>query len=272
MSSPTQQKLVDTKVAKGIADLDADLIKAVLGMSSLGLSPSSMIDYCDKVVSGDALPPVAAFVAPKPLTIQAYSFLSDKDVCVKKYGMSLADAAETLELLKVDPEAARTAVQKAVDKHMAARGSPKPVRVTLIGVPGVKGAVAASGDGGLRELTALMRSHQSVVGLYKFVAAETGGPGPDHYSVHLGGNLVAVGQSKAVAEKAARLVRVLGRRHQVLVKHVRMFLPGSRDLKPASVIPPEVYDGTLPPGAPLPVDQVPSGSTVGKASPSDKGK
>jgi len=244
-----------------ISSVDQGVVEAILRLSSLGLKAPAISDYCQSVSGGDT--PVAGLTGgPKPLVIQAYSFLSDKSICVGKFGMELPDAAAALELIKRDPEEGKRAVQQAVAAHQSRKGSPKPVVVTLEGLPSGKGGPKTSGDGGKGELSELMRRHQALAGAYKFAARDHGPNGPDKFVVFLGGNLAVVGQNKAVATKAAALVRVLGRKHQVLVKYVRLHVPG-RSLLSADKIPDEVYLGIIAPDESPPPDEKSGGSKAG---------
>jgi hypothetical protein len=264
MSTIANPKLVSKENATTIAGLEEDLISVVLRLSSLGLKPPAIVDYCQRVADGSptGAPPVGG--GPKPLVIQAYSFLSDHSICVSKYGMSVAAAAELLQTLRTDPDTAVTEIHRVVTDNLLARGSPRPVTVNLVGMPGAPGVQTVSGnDGGKSELSDLMRRHQALVGGYKFQPQELGAPGPERFVVFLGGNLAVVGQNKAVAEKAAKLIRVLGRHHPVLAKYVRLRIDG-KSLRGADKIPTGVYDGILSPDSEPPVDQNRTESTVGR--------
>ncbi|AVZ65986.1 hypothetical protein [Penicillium digitatum polymycoviruses 1] len=261
MSSPTAPRLVSVEKAKLIADLDQSVVDVILRLSSLGVKPDGIIDYCNRVALDEPAPAVVAGGA-KPLVIQAYSFLSDKSICVDKFGMELSAAAAALETLKRDPEEGRRIVHKAVADHQAKRGSPKPIVVNLAGLPSSRGGPKTGGDGGKAELSELMRRNQALAGAYAFVAEEHGPPGPERFRVLLGGNLAVVGQNKACAVKAAALVRILGRRHQTLVKYVRGYIPG-KALLPSDKIPPLIYDGIIAPDEKPPSDESKGQSTVG---------
>lgn len=262
MSNPAVPKLVSKDIAELISDLSVEVVVAILRLSSFGFNPDQILQYCEKVKDGEELGSLPTAGSPKPLVIQAYSFLSDTSICVKKFGMELSTAAATLELIKTDPEGAVATVREVVGAYLQKQGSTKPVVVTLNGMPSSKGGPSISGDGGKAELAALMKRYQTAAGSYKFEAVQQGPVGPEHYMVRLGGNLVTVGQNKVVAVKAAALVRVLGRKHPVLVKYVRLYAPG-RSLAAADKIKDSVYDGTLAPDDKLPEDETPSGSKIG---------
>jgi len=263
MSAPIIPSLISKDNAQAVVDLDQAVIDAVLRLSSLGLKPDSITDYCQKIVDGE-VPSVAAVTpGPKPLTIQAYSFLSDTSICVDKYGMNLTEAAEALKILKSNPEEGKALVVNAVNAHQQAKNSPKPVVVTLAGLPSSRGGPKTGGDGGKSELAELMRRNQAIAGQYEFKAIEYGPDGPERFMVQLGGNIAVVGQNKAVAQKAASLVRVLGRRHQVLVKYVRLFVPG-KPLASSSKIPESAFNGVIAPDEPFPPNSTGNnGSTTG---------
>lgn len=261
MSTPSVPRLVSKDNAKAVAELDQSVVDVILRLSSLGVKPTGIIEYCGHVADDESVPVIVPGGA-KPLTIQAYSFLSDKSVCVDKFGMDLAAAAEALEVLKRDPEEGRKIVHKAVSDYQAKRGSPKPIVVTLTGLPSSKGGPKTGGDGGKAELSELMRRHQALAGAYKFVAEEHGPPGPERFRILLGGNLAVVGQNKACAVKAAALIRILGRRHQTLVKYVRLYVPG-KALAPSDKIPSTVYDGIIAPDEKPPTDEEKGSSKVG---------
>jgi len=262
MSAPIIPSLVSKDNAQAVVELDQTVIDAILRLSSLGLKPGSITDYCQKIVDGEAPSVNAVAPGPKALTIQAYSFLSDTSICVDKYGMGLSEAAEALKVLKRDPERGRELVVAAVNAHQMAKNSPKPVVVTLAGLPSSKGGPKTGGDGGKSELAELMRRNQAIAGQYSFTAVEHGPDGPERFMVLLGGNLAVVGQNKAVATKAAALVRVLGRRHQVLVKYVRLYVPG-RALAPSSKIPDTTFNGVIAPDETAPANSAGNGSTTG---------
>jgi len=259
MSTPIIPKLVSKNNAQLIVDLDQEVINAILRLASLGLKPEGVVDYCQKVVDGETPAVASATGGAKPLTIQAYSFLSDKSICVDKYGMDLAEASDALRTLKRDPEKGRQIVFKAVSDHQLAKNSPKPITVSLAGLPTDRANSGSGGDGGKAELSELMRRNQAIAGQYKFDAEENGPDGPERFRVILGGNLAVVGQNKAVALKAAALVRVLGRRHQVLVKYVRLHVP-NKPLAPSTKIPESVYNGVIAP------DEVPPSASNGNSA------
>nr|WEW73486.1 PAS-rich protein [Cladosporium cladosporioides polymycovirus 2] len=263
MSAPVIPSLISKDNAQAVVELDQAVIDAVLRLSSLGLKPDGITDYCQKIVDGD-IPSVSAVApGPKALTIQAYSFLSDTSICVDKYGMSLTEAAEALKVLRTNPEEGRALVVAAVNAHQQAKNSPKPVVVTLSGLPSSKGGPKTGGDGGKSELAELMRRNQAIAGQYKFKAKEYGPDGPERFMVTLGGNIAVVGQNKDVAQKAASLVRVLGRRHQVLVKYVRLYVPG-KPLASSSKIPDAAFNGVIAPDeAEPPNSNGNNGSTAG---------
>jgi len=263
MSAPIIPSLISRNNAQVVVDLDQAVIDAVLRLSSLGLKPDSITDYCQKIVDGETPSVNAVTPGPKALTIQAYSFLSDTSICVDKYGMGLTEAAEALKVLKSNPEEGRALVVSAVNAHQQAKNSPKPVVVTLAGLPSSKGGPKTGVDGGKSELAELMRRNQAVAGQYEFKAVEYGPDGPERFMVQLGGNIAAVGQNKAVAQKAASLVRVLGRRHQVLVKYIRLYVPG-KPLASSSKIPEAAFNGVVAPDETPPANSNgSSGSTTG---------
>lgn len=261
MSQPTIPAMVNRENAQKISLLPIAVIDAILRLSSLGLRSDAIIEYCTRAAEGEA-PSVQAGGGAKPLTIQAYSFLSDKSICVDKYGMELSEAAKALATLKTSPEEGLAIVRKAVTDYQAKRESLKPVVVTLTGLPSSKGGPKVSGDGGRAELSELMRRHQAAAGAYSFTAVEHGPTGPEKFKVLLGGNLAVVGQSKLVAQRAAQLVRVLGRKHPVLVKYIRLHVPG-KPLTASDKIKASIYSGILPPDDALPKDETPTGSTTG---------
>lgn len=264
MSAPIQPKLVSLANAKLVVDLDQEVVNAILRLASMGLNPEGVVDYCQKVADGETPPVASATGGAKPLVIQAYSFLRDQSICVGKYGMDVTDAAKALEVIRKDPEEGKRIVLEAVNAHQVRKASPKPVVVTLDGLPAARGGVrTGGGDGGKAELSELMRRNQAIAGQYSFAVLDNGPDGPERFRVELGGNLAVVGQNKNVAHKAASLVRVLGRRHQTLVKYVRLHVPG-KPLAPSTKIPEAVYNGVIAPDEEPPTASNGSGaSTVG---------
>lgn len=247
MSAPVQPKLISVANAKLVVELDQAVLDAVLRLASMGFNPEGVMDYCQKVADGEAPAVTAATGGAKPLVIQAYSFLRDQSICVGKYGMDLTVAAQALETIRRDPEEGRRIVLEAVNAHQIRKASPKPVVVTLDGMPAARGSTnAGGGDGGKAELSELMRRNQAIAGQYNFPVLDNGPDGPERFRVELGGNIAVVGQNKNVAHKAAALVRVLGRRHQTLVKYVRLHVPG-KPLAPSTKIPEAVYSGVIAP-------------------------
>jgi len=244
-------QIVSKPIAQEIAALNEGAIKAILRIASCRKNAKEILEICERVAEGDSTIDTRELGQPKPLKIQGWSFINDHQICCGRYGMSVAEAAETKEMCHTNPAEALRTIQNVVARYLAGIGSTRPFIVTLDeSISRVGGKRQPSGnDGGRARLAALARGYSPFVGAYSFSVQDSGKQGPEAFFVDLGDNLAVAGQSKTVALSAARLVRILGRHHAELQQFTRYFVPGY-GLQPAGKIHASVGDGIQAPEDP----------------------
>ncbi|AKE49498.1 capsid protein [Botryosphaeria dothidea RNA virus 1] len=257
--------LLTKEQASLLAALGEGEVAAIIKLASLGLRPTGILEYA-RAVDGDEVPaPPTPNTAAKPVTIVAWSFLKDRGQYHATYGLSAPRAGELLELLLTDADAAAREIHTIVADALRQRGSPRPVHVTLDGVPSRKkagGEGAPTGDGGLGLLSQEIASNPGTYGSYRFVPEQTGQPGARAYRVRLGGGLYVFAQSKKLATAAARITRVKGRSDPLVRDFVAFWATGS-SAKFGGEIPDKVtFDGRQGPNEPLQSDPTTKAKTT----------
>ncbi|UOK20168.1 hypothetical protein [Diplodia seriata polymycovirus 1] len=251
--------------ASSIAELSTAEISAVIKLASLGLRPGGISEYATAIRDGKVPEPPSPNTAAKPITIVAWSFLKDRGQYHATYGLTAPRAGELTELLLTDADAAAREIATIVSDALRQRGSPRPVHVSLDGVPSrtkVGGEGAPTGDGGLRLLSQEIALNPGTYGSYRFTTESTGRPGAMAYRVRLGGGLCALAQSKKLAIAAARITRIKGRTDPLVRDFVAFWAEGS-SVKFGTDIPAKIaFDGRLGPNEALPADPTTRATTT----------
>lgn len=246
--SPTTE-LIPAHLAESITAGGVEMVSCIIRLTSLGQSPQTIVEQAAVKARGGQPTFALPSGAPKPLTINAWSFVRDEQQYAGTYGMTAARATEIRELLRTDSNEAVSQITQIVSAQLRASGSHRAVTVSLSGAPRAatqQGApLANASDGGLRALKQRVAANSALCGQYAFTAIETGRGHDEAYRVDLGGALSAVGQSKALAQTAARLIRISGRHDPQLSRYARCVV-GARFVGPNN-IPDSVWDGRLGP-------------------------
>lgn len=236
-----------------LAELEEEDVKAITSAVTLGYSPQMFFEALQSIKAGNepALPRQSG--QPKTLTVNAWSFVNDKQQYSGVYSLSPQRAAELKELLLRDPDTAASEIHAIVAAAISGRKSNKGVHVSLNGMPG-----SSSGDspGSLKGLNAQLKieiaTQGARYGQYKFTATATPYGGPHAFSVPLGAGFSAYFANKVGAVDVARIASVHGRFHQLVDGYVGFLSPGSTSPKFGSSIPEKVtWDCVQGPSDPL---------------------
>jgi hypothetical protein len=254
--------MLGKEYADKIAELESAQITAIIKLASLKLSPSDIVAYAEGIRDGEKPEIDLTQGQVKPLVVQAWSLVNDRKQYAGIYGLTSAEAADLRDTLLADPTPAVETIGRVVAHKLKERGSPRAVRVSLLGMPTGAGAENPfqGDDGGAASLAALIARNSGLYGAYSFNPLPTGRPGPEAYRIDLGGNLAVFGQSKKLATAAARLTRVHGRKFEPIIRFTRMVGNGS-PRAPAD-IKENIWDGILPPGEAPPIDRTGAGTTI----------
>lgn len=257
--------IIGSELAAKLASLTADDFAALARAGSLGLSPAKLHEGVKAIAAGAQYDLPRGGGLPKPITIQAWSFVRDHGQYHDTYGLSSARAGELTDQLRKDPDSACAEIAAIVTAALRQRGSPRAVVVNTAGMPGAPTTdhsarpVTSSNRNALKEE---IRRSPATYGLYRFVAEDTGRAGGERYAVRLGGGLVAFHQSKQGAVDTARICRRLGRQSPLIVSSVAFWIQG-RSPTYGDAIPAKVsFDGVLGPNQQPPEDPVPRDKTV----------
>nr|QHG11071.1 PAS-rich protein [Plasmopara viticola lesion associated polymycovirus 2] len=239
--------IVSKENAKKLLILTPGDIEIITKLTSLSIKPVDVPQILQDIADGKSRNDLPMIGIPKPVVIQAYSFLRDKQQ-FGHYNISSVTATELLDLLERDPDAASKGIHDIVQAKLKVDKSPKAVHVTLAGMPGKPGGASNSGptgDGGASVLADEIASNSSIYGCYKKFDPElTGRSGAQAYAVHLGNDLFVLGQSKKVCIAAARIVRVKGR-HDPLIRPYTYYWRLESSPRGCDDIPSSVFDGKL---------------------------
>jgi len=271
MSGPAQEtppakvaSLLSVDEADHIASIDVSSISAIIRLASLGMSPADTHQYAVDINDGRDPSFTVSPGEPRPIVIQAWSFVKDRGQYESTYGLTSAQAAELSDLLLSDPDAAVKEIRSIVAARQDKRGSTRPVVVTLAGAPtgGVPLSVAGPhSDGGRAQLKLEIPNNSGVYGAYRFEAHPTGRTAGQSFMVKLGGGLCILGQSKEVAVAAARIVSVKGRHDPLVAPYVFCWLSGSNPVG-ADDMSKKIWDGRHSPGDALPAEPSRKDKTV----------
>lgn len=249
--------VVTRECAQRLADLTLGDFEAIVRVGSLGLNPQQILDSVAAVNRGEdpQLPENSG--APKPLKINAWSFLKDHGQFSDTYGMTSAEAGAMLDLLASDADKALADIAALVTAQLRKRGSLRPVVVSREGMPAPRHADAgtpAPGRQGGYELKEEIKRNPTVYGMYHFEAEPTGSVGPQAFRCRLGGGLYSTFPSKKGAVDVAKICRVNGRDHPLCAGRVAFWLQGKPPMY-GDYIPEKVtFDGRLAVGVDPPAD------------------
>jgi len=257
--------IISGELAEKLSALSVDDFKAIARAGSLQMGPQALYEGVRTLATGGGPTLPGGGGAPRPLVIQAWSFVKDHGQYHDTYGLSSARAGELTDLLRSDQDKARAEITSVVTAALRQKGSPRPVTVTLQGMPG-----APSTDHSLRPgsgparaaLKAEIRREPAFYGMYTFSVEDTGRSGAQHFRVSLGGGLYATSTSKQGAIDAARICRRHGRRHELIAPMICFWLKGKEPLYGDSIPEKVTFGGILAPNDTPPSDPVAKDKTV----------
>lgn len=240
----------------------------IASATSLGYKPEGLFQAVRSLKDGQAVELPRGGGQPKPLTINAWSFVNDREQYHGTYLLPSTRAIEIKELLLKDREAAKAAILEVVSARIAARGSNKEPRVSFDGMPGSAGGA----DNTARvthvgaDLCEEIKKDSARYGQYKFKPEDTDRTGSLRFKVPLGMGLYATYQNKRGAVNVARIVRVKGRFDELVVEHVHFWMPGKPWLSGSDIPEKVTFDGKLAPSQQAPANPVPSAKTESPSS------
>lgn len=251
--------VISKELADALSGLSVSDFQALARAGSLGLSPSALRAGVQAIERGDEAPLPPGGGQPRPLVIQAWSFVKDKGQYHDTYGLSSAKAGELTDLLFSDREKGLAEITSIVTAALRQRGSKRPIRVTAAGLPGasdVEGAAPAAGGSDRLALKDEIRRDPATYGLYQFLAEDTGRSGGERFRVGLGGGLYACHQSKVGAVDVARICRKHGRDFPLIHDHIVFWMEGMNPVRGDAIPSRITYSGVLPPNGEPPADPV----------------
>jgi len=255
------------EVLERLAGLQLDDLKAVASAITLGYNPTGLHTALQAYHGGvdPELPKAAG--QPRPIVVNAWSFVNDKAQHHGVFGVTPARASELKELLMSDRDKAVKEIEAIVSAHQQRKGSNKGVLVTLNGMPGDRQGAGASESSSLgSQLKREIDTNGSRYGRYKFEAKATPLGGPKAFSVPLGGGFSAFFANKRGAVDVARIARVRGRHYPLIAGYVGFYVPGNSAPLFGSQIPEKAtWDCTLGPDEdfpPAPTSKAPT--NIGK--------
>jgi len=255
---------LSVEAATRLSDVTSEDLLVLVKALSLGLTPTELHAAITRVANGEVVALSAKLGAPRPLTINAWSWASDPGQYKDTYGVTDSEAGRLRGLLRDAAEEGIAEITKIVTDTLRQRGSNKPVRVSREGLPGAGPGdhkSAPSGKAG-DDLKAEIAKSPSIYGMYSFEATDTGRPGPYRFRVRLGSGLYAVFQSKRGAIDVARICRVKGRFDESIAGRVVFWREGRAPLAGPDIPAKIRFDGRLKPGEEAPVDPVEKEGTV----------
>jgi len=261
--------VISEELAKILANLKLEDVEAVIRAASLGLGPPQLLNGIQAVARGDDVPLPTGGGAPKPIVIQAWSFVRDRNQYHDTYGLTSAQAGDLMDLLRTDQDKGIAEITTIVSAHLRQRGSNKAVSVVTEGMPGSapsssqSGQVGKAGKGALKDE---IRHDPSYYGLFQFQAQDTGRSGSERYRVRLGCALYATHPSKVGAIDVAKICRKHGRHYPLIADRICLWIAGGNPLY-GDAIPEKVkFDGMLAPNDTIPADPVAKDKTVAQGN------
>jgi len=246
--------VIPDDVLERLSSLEIGDFTVIASAISLGYSPHALGEAIMKLADGGdpSLPAVNG--NPRPLTINAWSFVNDKGQYQHTYGLSSARAGELKGMLLESRDDACREISAVVTARLRARGSERPLIVSLDGMPGGTGvdpSPPGSGKPG-KELKQEIVRDSARYGQYTFVASDTNRSGSLRFRVHLGKGFYAVFQNKVGAVDVARIARVKGRFDELVSDHICLWPNGAVPRFGSDIPEKYEFDCILPPSAPTP--------------------
>lgn len=244
-----------------LGNLERQDFVAFASAVTLGYNPTTFFEAVQGFKNGVDPQLPQSTGQPKPLTVNAWSFVNDRAQYNGVYGLSTADAAAIKELLMRNRDEAVKQIEDLVSDHLHRRGSNKSANVSLEGMPGDRSGPGASESSSVaRELKVEINSAGSRYGRYHFEAVQSPLGGPHAYTVPLGGGFSAYFANKRGAIDVARIARVRGRHFPLIDGYVGFLHPEAKDPVFGSSIPSKAaWDCTMGP------DDTPPAPPTGKA-------
>jgi len=261
--------IINQGLAEALAALKVEDINAIVRAGAAGLDPASLYAGVRAVARGEDVPLPTTGGSPRPLTINAWSFVNDHGQYHDTYGLDGATAGRLKDALRTDADAALEEITTVVTKSLRQKGSQRAVKVTKDGMPGggtTDHTPSAPGRQGGAELKAAIRLSPALYGMYNFVVEDMDRNGPDHFRVPLGGGLYATFPNKRGAIDVARLCRVNGRHHPLCEGRVKFWMEGRPPVAGPDIPERITFDGKLGPNDRPPAN--PSAKAKTEASPS----
>jgi len=261
--------VISEDLASKLSELTVEEISCLVKASSLGLKPSQLHAGIQALAEGSEYELSAAGGAPRPIVIQAWSFVRDRGQYHDTYGLTSAKAGELSDLLRTDREKGVAEITAVVTAALRKKGSAKPVTVSTLGLPGIPTAESgmASTTGANHDaLKEEIKRSPAEYGLYKFTVEDTGRSGGQRFRVRLGGGLYAIHASKRGAVDVARITRKHGRTHELVAGNVALWIDGKSPLIGADIPTKISFTGQLLANQPLPADPVAKDKTVAESS------
>lgn len=256
-------EIVSDDVAARLEGLEVGDYAIIIKAASVGLTAQRLFEGVRAINNGDAYELPGKLGTPRPLVINAWSFVNDKGQYRDTYGLSDAVAGTLKGQMRDDPDSAIAEITRVVSERLRMRQSPRPVRVSRDGMPGSApgGDQQHQGQGGVDFKTEIKRQ-AALYGMYTFVAEDTGRTGPYRFRVPLGACLYAVFQNKRGAVDVARITRVHGRSYALVEPYVAFWRNGKPPLFGKDIPDKVKFYGVLKPGEASPADPVEKDMTV----------
>lgn len=257
--------IISASLAGKLSELTVEDFVALVRAGSLGLPPAKLREGVQVIAGGGHYELPQGGGQPKPLVIQAWSFVRDHGQYHNTYGLSSARAGELTDLLRSDYDRAVEEITKIVSASLRQRNSPRPVVVTPAGMPGAPTTdhssrpVTSSDRNALKEE---IKRSPATYGLYSFAVKDTGRSGGERFSARLGGGLFALHASKQGAIDTARICRLRGRRFDLIAPNIAFWLEGKGPVYGDAIPDRITFDGRLEPNGSAPDDPVVRDRTV----------
>nr|QVU39973.1 hypothetical protein [Magnaporthe oryzae polymycovirus 2] len=254
----------NSDVLSRLANLSLDDLKTVHGAVTHGYTAGTFFEALQAHKQGrdPELPSIR--VQPRPLVINAWSFVNDRAQYNGVYGLSAAEATDLREQILSDRKAGFERIEKIVGDRLRQKGSNKGVSVSEAGMPGESSGPGAGDRSPVaRELKKEIAAHGARYGRYKFVASETVLGGPHAFVVNLGGGFGAYFANKRGAIDVARIARVQGREFELIQGYVGFLPPGETNPQFGKAINPKAtWDCKLGPDDKAPPAPTPKATTA----------
>lgn len=247
-----------------LSALEKDDYAAIVHAASLGLSPEDIVRGVAAINRGEIYDLPTGLGSPRPITINAWSFVNDPGQYRDTYHLSDAEAGALRGRLRTSPDEVIEEITTIVSRRLQSRGSNRPVTVSRAGMPTKAGGGGGGANAGAPkgELKQVILQNPTLFGFYTFTAEDTGRTGSMRFSVSLGGGLYSFGKSKVEAVDAARICRAHGRYHDVLAGRIFFCRTGKPPVTGNDIPEKVTFDGRLAPGDPAPPEPVVRDQTV----------